>query len=121
MPRTRRSSAKTGSICLRNDMMKELATICCCPGLVSAFLLVTCNLTAGEQKPQPVTPGERVKLFNGKDLTGLSTWLKDTRRADPRHVFSVTDGQLHISGDGFGYAATEKAYRDYHPCATRIL
>ena len=94
--------------------MKESAMICCYPGLVSAFLLGTCNLTAGEQKGQPVTPGETVKLFNGKDLTGLSTWLKDTERADPRHVFGVTDGQLHISGDGFGYAATEKAYRDYH-------
>ena len=25
-----------------------------------------------------------------------------------------TDGLLHISGDGYGYIATEKAYRDYH-------
>jgi len=55
-----------------------------------------------------------IRLFNGKDLSGLSTWLKDTKRADPRKVFSVKEGILHISGDGFGYVATDKAYRDYH-------
>lgn len=25
----------------------------------------------------------------------------------------MTDGNLHITGDGFGYLATEKAYKDY--------
>ena len=33
---------------------------------------------------------------------------------DPRRVFRVTDGLLHITGDGFGYIATEREYRDYH-------
>jgi hypothetical protein len=61
----------------------------------------------------PVRPTEAVPLFNGKDLTGLTTWLKDTKREDPRHVFRVTDGLLHITGDGYGYVATEKEYRDY--------
>ena len=46
--------------------------------------------------------------------TGLTTWLKDTKAADPRKVFRVADGVLHISGDGNGYVATEKEYRDYH-------
>jgi len=54
-----------------------------------------------------------VALFNGKDFTGLTRWLKDTRREDPRQVFTVHDGMLHFSGDGMGYVATEKAYRDY--------
>jgi hypothetical protein len=58
-------------------------------------------------------PKEVVRLFNGKDLTGLSTWLKDSKRADPRKVFRVTDGQLHITGDGYGYVGATKAYRDY--------
>jgi hypothetical protein len=69
----------------------------------------------GEDKPaEPVTPSEVIPLFNGKDLTGLSTWLKDTKREDPRRVFRVSDGQIHISGDGYGYVGTTKAYRDYH-------
>ena len=44
----------------------------------------------------------------------MSTWLKDTKRDDPRRVFRVTDGLLHITGDGDGYIATQKAFRDYH-------
>lgn len=62
----------------------------------------------------PVRPGEVINLFNGRDLAGLTTWLKDTKKEDPRKVFSVNEGMLHISGDGFGYVATDKAYRDYH-------
>jgi hypothetical protein len=67
----------------------------------------------GPGQAEPVRPTEVVALFNGKDLSGLTTWLRDTKREDPRKVFRVTDGQLHISGDGFGYVATDKAYRDY--------
>lgn len=63
----------------------------------------------------PIDPqGKGIPLFNGKDLAGLSTWLKDTKSEDPRKVFRVTDGLLHITGDGFGYVATDKSHRDYH-------
>jgi hypothetical protein len=62
---------------------------------------------------EPITPKESTPLFNGKDLSGLTTWLKDTKREDPKQVFRVTDGQLHITGEGFGYVATEKEYKDY--------
>src|SRR5437764_9472964 len=60
-----------------------------------------------------ITPTAVTPLFNRKDLSGFTTWLKDTKHADPRKVFRVTDGLFHATGDGFGYAATEKAYRDY--------
>jgi hypothetical protein len=63
---------------------------------------------------EPVAPTEVVRLFNGRDLTGFTSWLKDTKRDDPRKVFTVEDGVIHASGDGFGYLATDKAYRDYH-------
>src|SRR5262245_17306631 len=62
---------------------------------------------------QPITPKETIKLFNGKDLSGLTTWLKDSKRDDPKKVFTVVDGNLHLSGEDFGYVATEKEYRDY--------
>jgi hypothetical protein len=68
-------------------------------------------VAAGE--PEPVVPAAPTPLFNGKDLTGLEVWLKETQRKDPKQVFRVTGGQLHLTGEGFGYAATEKAYRDY--------
>ncbi|MBI3855994.1 MAG: DUF1080 domain-containing protein [Planctomycetes bacterium] len=54
-----------------------------------------------------------VALFNGKDLSGWTTWLGDTKREDPRGVYCVRDGAIRISGDGFGYLATEKSYQDY--------
>ena len=62
---------------------------------------------------EPIAPKDPTPLFDGKSLAGFTTWLKDTKREDPKKVFRVTDGQLHLTGDGFGYLATEKAYRDY--------
>jgi hypothetical protein len=62
---------------------------------------------------EPTTPHEVVSLFNGKDLTGLTTWLKDTRDSDPRKVFQVENGIIHLSGEGNGYIATEREYRDF--------
>jgi hypothetical protein len=67
-----------------------------------------------QDAPQAVAPQEKIQLFNGRDLSGLTTWHKETKRDDPRKVFRVTDGMIHLTGDGNGYVATEKAYRDYH-------
>jgi hypothetical protein len=63
---------------------------------------------------EPVRPAKPIPLFNGKDLAGLYTWLRDSKGEDPKKVFTVRDGVLHVSGDGIGYLATEKEYRDYH-------
>ena len=52
-------------------------------------------------------------LFNGTNLAGWTTWLVDTKHADPRDVFTVTNGAIHISGDGLGYLATTNEFRDY--------
>lgn len=80
----------------------------------AAGLLVAAGfLSAGQPQPEVVTPKDTIRLFNGKDLSGFTPWLRDTKRDDPRNVFRVTDGQIHVTGDGFGYIATEKAYRDY--------
>ena len=69
--------------------------------------------TAAPDGPEAVAPDRVIPLFNGKDLDGLHTWLVDTQREDPRRVFTVRDGMIHITGDGFGYLSTDKAYRDY--------
>jgi hypothetical protein len=67
----------------------------------------------GASATEPVAPKEPTALFNGKNLDGLTTWLKDSKREDPKQVFRVTDGMIHMTGEGFGYLATEKEYRDY--------
>ncbi len=68
-----------------------------------------------DRRRMAVSPDDGViKLFDGESLKGLTTWLKDTQHEDPRNVFRVTNGMLHITGNGLGAAITEKEYRDYH-------
>jgi hypothetical protein len=56
-----------------------------------------------------------VQLFNGKDLSGFYTYLKPHgKNADPNKVFTVADGVIRVSGQDFGYFATEKEYENYH-------
>jgi hypothetical protein len=64
--------------------------------------------------PPAITPRDQpISLFNGRDLSGWTLWLKETERSDPRRNYSVVDGTLRISGEGVGYLATREAYRDY--------
>src|SRR5688500_2127044 len=77
----------------------------------AVLLLLAC--VAPSFADEPIAPKEVTPLFNGKNLTGLTTWLKESKRDDPKKVFRVTDGLLHLTGEGFGYVATEKAYKDY--------
>ena len=66
-------------------------------------------------QPGPITPRETIRLFNGKDLTGFYSWNKETEYEDPLRVFRVTDGMLHVTGEGpFGGLLTDREYRDYH-------
>jgi len=55
-----------------------------------------------------------IKLFNGKNLEGFYTWIRDSRYSDPKKIFTVKDGMIHISGDGYGGLVTRNSYRDYH-------
>ena len=49
--------------------------------LVSAALFLPAPAALADE---PVTPEKPIKLFNGKDLTGFTTWLKATGRNDPQ-------------------------------------
>lgn len=69
---------------------------------------------AGRPHESAVRPDAAIKLFNGRDLDGFETWLVGSKHDDPRDVFTVRDGAIRISGDGFGYLATKSRYRDYH-------
>jgi hypothetical protein len=84
--------------------------------LFAAIVLLASNalLPAQEKKDQAITPTEVIKPCNGKNLAGLTTWLKKTKAEDPDKVFSVRDGVIVASGADMGYVATDKEYRDYH-------
>lgn len=57
---------------------------------------------------------ETVKLFNGQNLDGWYTFLKDRgKNNDPKNVFTVKDGLIHISGEEWGCITTEEEYEDY--------
>ncbi len=80
-------------------------------GLIAA--LGVGAMASDKRKPPPTAPVKPIQLFNGRDLTGFTSWLKKTGHDDPRKVFSVADGMIHVTGEDNGYLATDKEYRDY--------
>ncbi len=93
----------TVSVCVAEAMADE--------GNTAAQWLQDGRQTAA--KDLPVAPDRVVPLFNGRDLRGWTTWLVDTKRRDPRGVYTVRDGMIRVSGDGFGYLSTDREYKDY--------
>jgi hypothetical protein len=79
-------------------------------------LALALHLAAEEKASKgPIAPKDGpIQLFDGKDMSKLYTRLRDTKYEDPRKVFTVHDGTLHLSGDGFGAVLTKDEYRDYH-------
>jgi hypothetical protein len=88
--------------------------VLCWPGAMVALGLLAAAVRGEEKKAEPIRPTKVIKLFNGRDFTGLYTWLKKGKRKDPLHVFSVGKGMIHASGEDNGYLATDKEYQDYH-------
>ncbi len=73
------------------------------------------NSPVESDKDKPVTPTDRItKLFDGESLDGLYTWIRGKGYQDPKQVFRVTDGMLHVTGDAMGGILTDKAYGNYH-------
>lgn len=82
-----------------------------------SLVFTSCGISqlAAAEKSKPISPTDGViKLFNGKNLDGFYAWMKDTQYKDPRRVFRVSDGMLHVTGDGLGGLLTKKEYREYH-------
>lgn len=58
--------------------------------------------------------GKTVKLFNGENLDGWYTFLKDRgRNNDPKKVFTVPNGIIRISGEEWGCITTVNEYKNY--------
>lgn len=58
--------------------------------------------------------GASTRLLNGRDLTGWYHYIiGQGRNNDPKKVFSVENGMLHISGEQVGALITEKEYSNY--------
>jgi hypothetical protein len=61
-----------------------------------------------------VRSGAPILAFNGKDLTGFYTYLKETKYDDPKRVVTVKDGAIRVSGEDFGGFTTRQEFHDYH-------
>jgi hypothetical protein len=89
------------------------------PRLASAVLGLAALLPLSTPAPAPAAEkAKTVPLFNGRDLTGWSIFIAHKDKSidpkdDPKGVFKVEDGVLHVSGEEFGCLTTEKAYADY--------
>ena len=80
---------------------------------VASAMLMGSTCVAAAEPGGPIVPDKVISLFNGRDLSGWTTWLVDAKRRDLRGVFTVQDGAIRISGDGFGYLSTVRAYKDF--------
>ena len=85
------------------------------------LLLLLCVSTAWAtlascvEPRSPIEPrGHVIRPFNGKDLVGFTTWLRDADRNETESNYSVSNGTIHISGEGMGYLATVDSYKNYH-------
>ena len=55
-----------------------------------------------------------VQLFNGKNLDGWYTYIKDKgKNNDPNKVFTIQNGMIRISGEEFGCITTSDEFGNY--------
>jgi len=85
----------------------------CLVSLISACLLAmgAASMTHAADLPAPISPTERVDLFNGKDFSGWTFCFSNN--VEPSVTFTVTNGVIHCTGQLFSYVRTEKSFRDY--------
>jgi hypothetical protein len=70
-------------------------------------LIITVVFTFISCKPKQNEP-----LFNGKDLSNWTIFLK-SQEANPDTVFQVVDGTIQVSGQPFGYLRSKEVYSNY--------
>jgi hypothetical protein len=87
-----------------------------------------CVLTVAAWTASATNADDWKPLFNGKDLNGWRTYVSTqplsenskqpiTARGinnDPRHVFSVVDGTIRVSGEEWGSVSTLEEYENFH-------
>lgn len=88
--------------------MKSLTPLACA-------IVLSCSFSAAnsfaQDAPKAIVPMSHIDLFDGKDFAGWKFTLRSN--AEPAATWTVTNGVIHCTGQPFGYARTEKSYRDY--------
>ena len=81
---------------------------------VASLLLLSLPLAIVAQAPKLPPHKPAIVLFNGHDLTNFDTFIRGQGlNSDPDHIFTVENGVVHVSGNGFGYFITRDSYKDF--------
>ena len=85
--------------------------------IILLILAGVCIMTGGiDTVVAQTNPSQNktIHLFNGKNLDGWYTFIKDRGRdSDPKKVFTVKNGIINISGEEWGCITTNKEYSNY--------
>lgn len=79
--------------------------------LIALIFIGTTNVGFTQSKSKD-SKAQGIKLFNGKDLSNWTFYLKDPK-VDPSTVFTVQSNVIHITGNPFGYMRTKETFSDY--------
>ena len=80
------------------------------------FIAETGYARSSDRPERPQKAGKRslIRLFNGKDLDGWYTFVKDKgRNNDPGRVFTVEKKMIRISGEEYGCITTDREFENY--------
>ncbi len=78
------------------------------------ILVLVIGFSSCQKKTEQSAQTGIIKLFNGENLDGWYTFLKDKGlNNDPEGIFSVQDGMLRILGKENGYIATKNEYENF--------
>ncbi len=76
----------------------------------TGFALIPSSSPSGEKNKK----NNNTQLFNGKNLDGWYTYIKDKgKNNDPNKVFTVLNGLIRISGEEFGCITTNDEFENY--------
>jgi hypothetical protein len=93
-------------------MKKNLLVAVACA--LSLIISQSCGTVKPDSQESKLSYSKSVNLFNGKDLNGWYTFIKDRGTGiDPKKVFTVQDGLIRISGEEYGCITTNDEYSDY--------
>lgn len=87
----------------------------------SAILVILIYVSTGCSTIKTASPGDyridnsrKKVLFNGKNLDGWYTFIKERGRDnDPKKVFTVNDGLLRITGEEWGCITSNEEFGNY--------
>ena len=81
---------------------------------LSLLVITQTSFTVPSAPKEQKGKNAALKLFNGKNLDGWYTFIKDRgKNVDPKKVFTVSNGMIRISGEEYGCITTNDEFENY--------